>query len=123
MKSDSDGDIEVQIQMEEINTAEKEFIEGVYDIICRKMKRNFLYKSDFLYDVIPTLQNKYYWLDQNHPIACLLKENEQIYKGPPETAYFAGPYGNVVVYEENAIYGCVELLVETCKTYHLEIKE
>lgn len=97
-----------------------EFINELYEIVTiRNNRTDGVYASDFLYDMFSCSvddQTKVWWMEQDHPISLMLKQNNYI----PESL-FCGKLGSVVVYSDENVKACRDSIVMLCETMNKKI--
>jgi hypothetical protein len=112
-------DINIDI---ESNVTSDEFINELYEIVMTRNHRTVeegVYPSDFLYDMFFCSlddQTKVWWMEQDHPISQMLKQNNYI----PESL-FAGKLGCIVVYSDEHVKACRDCILMYCEQMNKKI--
>lgn len=94
------------------NQLRDEFIDETYDYVAEKNKRtNGVFPDDFLCDMFCVNQT-YWWMEENHPIARMLKQNDFEIESSTTSKF-----GTIVVYNNEYVMHCLGCIVDLCEKY------
>lgn len=115
-------DNDVEIDMEEQQQTEQEYVLDVFEMIKRIQNRkdvDFIYEEDFYFQMIPFYDNEiqHYYMRIDHPIAHMLRFND--YKEDACMFLRGEPDGTIVIYKGDYVDVCVQRMVQLCDNYKL----
>ena len=108
--------LQTEIDMDDIEQQSMPWIELLYTTVQQKQKRTVLYRSDFLYEMLPTNDGEFYWMASDHLISVAMQNNEF-----DAVLSFKGESGMVFVYKRDDVMSAINDIMEMCAEHELKI--